>query len=494
MDKFKKALNLKALKISLSLLGALILFNTLIFYIIFTKGKFYYHDLVLNSLEKNAKILSKSLNTDLYEKLLTSKKAIDGDALYDSNVFLLREIHHFLKKDIRYIYTTYQDPVSKKIYFGIDTALKVDADNDGVIDHSDFKSEYDQAPEILKNAYNHKTQTTSKDPYCDKWGCFVGTFLPLYNSNNQFLGFLGVEIEYNNFQNILATFKNMLIVMYIILTIFAGLIAILIYRQQKKILVFIQTESETKLELDHKESLLIQESKLAEIGKLMAGITHEINNYLTIIQMAATFGKNQIKSKGNKNTLENHEENYNKILSNSKKTIDVIHSMKTLVKNTSEEVKTKVYVKSIIEEVMKVLHIKAKNIQATLDFNDIKEQYINCRQTQLEQVFLNLLSNSLDAIENLEQKWINISFREDDFFDYIYITDSGTGIPDDLLKKIEQGFFTTKKEGKGSGMGIMISKKIIENHGGTLYIDKNSPNTCFVLKLPKNTENSLEQK
>jgi signal transduction histidine kinase len=66
----------------------------------------------------------------------------------------------------------------------------------------------------------------------------------------------------------------------------------------------------------------------------------------------------------------------------------------------------------------------------------------------------------------------------------IMVTDSGPGIPDQLLGKIMQPFFTTKESGRGTGLGLSISKGIIDEHQGQFYYQKNSSHTCFVIELP----------
>jgi signal transduction histidine kinase len=66
----------------------------------------------------------------------------------------------------------------------------------------------------------------------------------------------------------------------------------------------------------------------------------------------------------------------------------------------------------------------------------------------------------------------------------IKFTDSGPGIPPEIVDKLMQPFFTTKGPGKGTGLGLSISKGIIESHDGKFYVDQNSPNTCFVIELP----------
>ena len=110
---------------------------------------------------------------------------------------------------------------------------------------------------------------------------------------------------------------------------------------------------------------------------------------------------------------------------------------------------------------------------------------MNCRSTQIEQVLLNLLSNSYDAIVNTPGPWILIVVKSNGQTAEISVTDSGKGIAPEIVSKIMQPFYTTKEVGKGTGLGLSISLGIIKSHHGEFYYDQNSKNTRFVIQLPK---------
>ncbi len=108
------------------------------------------------------------------------------------------------------------------------------------------------------------------------------------------------------------------------------------------------------------------------------------------------------------------------------------------------------------------------------------------RPTQISQVLLNLLNNSFDAIEERAEKWIRVRFEinSNKKILIIKVTDSGDGIPNEIVHKMMNPFFTTKDIGKGTGLGLSISKGIIEEHGGHLIYNAQSKNTEFVVELP----------
>ena len=106
-----------------------------------------------------------------------------------------------------------------------------------------------------------------------------------------------------------------------------------------------------------------------------------------------------------------------------------------------------------------------------------------CRSAQVAQVLLNLLSNAYDAVESQVKRWVRISVAARGDEVEIAVTDSGRGIPPKIAPRIMEPFFTTKEIGRGTGLGLSLSKGIAEAHGGRLELDSHSPETRFVLTL-----------
>jgi C4-dicarboxylate-specific signal transduction histidine kinase len=143
---------------------------------------------------------------------------------------------------------------------------------------------------------------------------------------------------------------------------------------------------------------------------------------------------------------------------------------------------------TIVEETLALCQERFANHGVQLEIN--KDAVYNsvefeCRSVEISQVILNLLNNAFDAIEAMREKWIKLDVSEIADCVQISVTDCGPGIPKHVQDKIMQPFFTTKPIGKGTGLGLSISKGIIEDHHGKFYIDNSSPNTKFVILLPK---------
>src|SRR5690606_15168314 len=93
--------------------------------------------------------------------------------------------------------------------------------------------------------------------------------------------------------------------------------------------------------------------------------------------------------------------------------------------------------------------------------------------------------NSFDAIEFLPDKWIEVSAHKNDHKIQLYFKDSGKGIPKDIASKIMEPFFSTKQEGKGTGLGLALARGIAEKHGGSLQYLPDMPHTTFLLEIPE---------
>jgi C4-dicarboxylate-specific signal transduction histidine kinase len=113
--------------------------------------------------------------------------------------------------------------------------------------------------------------------------------------------------------------------------------------------------------------------------------------------------------------------------------------------------------------------------------------FVHCRPIQISQVILNLLNNASDALEFSSVRWIRLQVKQVAATVYISVTDSGPGISLSIQSRLMQPFATTKAPGRGTGLGLSLSKQMIEEHDGTLFVDWKSEATRFVIQLPSPT-------
>jgi two-component system NtrC family sensor kinase len=262
--------------------------------------------------------------------------------------------------------------------------------------------------------------------------------------------------------------------------------------------------------LKQTQAQLVQSEKMASIGQLVAGIAHEINNPVTFISAGVDSLRTNLEEVSQvleiyhrittSNVTEKLKEieklkekvDYNEALREINK---LIESVKTGSERTSEIVKGLRTFSRLDEDVLKVanihegldstlilLHNKYKErIGIEKNYGDIPD--IECYPGQLNQVFMNILSNAIDAIEN--KGTITISTAKSNGKVQINIRDSGKGIPEKIRNKIFEPFFTTKEVGHGTGLGLSISHGIIEKHNGTIkVISEIGKGSEFIISLP----------
>ncbi len=141
---------------------------------------------------------------------------------------------------------------------------------------------------------------------------------------------------------------------------------------------------------------------------------------------------------------------------------------------------------SFVEEINEL--VAPKIDQLGIDFKikcDINSKSIVAKVVPLQQVIINLINNSCDAIKDREEKWISLELKESDKKITISVTDSGPGIPLKLHQKIMNTYFTTKKRVGGKGLGLSICKEIINDHKGSLELNVEACHTQFIISLPK---------
>lgn len=235
------------------------------------------------------------------------------------------------------------------------------------------------------------------------------------------------------------------------------------------------------LKFEAQQVQLLNTSRLATLGEFSSGVAHEINNPLSII-----YGKTELLIKKiTSNTFEptNLLIELQKINENSNRIAQIIRGLKSLSRDGSGDPFLKISLTELFANTFSISaeRIKSKNIKFSIaEFDDVQ---INCRSTQISQILLNLLSNSIDSIENQPTPWILIEVNIGADVQ-ILITDSGRGISKITAEKMMNPFFTTKEVGKGTGLGLSICQNIIAEHQGTLHYNPMSRNTQFVIRLP----------
>jgi PAS domain S-box-containing protein len=234
----------------------------------------------------------------------------------------------------------------------------------------------------------------------------------------------------------------------------------------------IQERKETALKI-------FNASKMASLGEMAGGIAHEINNPLAIISGKAE----QIKKFIHQDPIERDKiyEAMEKIEDTSFRISKIIKGLRSFSRSGEQDPSKEVLVRDLIDETLDLCRERMKSENITLIQESDNTLTLNCRPTQIQQVLINLLNNAIDAIKGHKEPWIKIRSEKIGSQIILTVTDSGTGIEPKLIEKIMNPFFTTKGVGKGTGLGLPISKRIMEAHGGKLVYLPENPHTSFSL-------------
>jgi histidine kinase len=257
----------------------------------------------------------------------------------------------------------------------------------------------------------------------------------------------------------------------------------------RKVLLVTTSDITQRLET---EQQLIQASKMATLGEMATGVAHELNQPLSVIKTASRFFMKKIRKK---------EEIKNDILFAMAEEIDTYVDRATKIINhmrqfgrKSDVTLEKVQVNAVLKRALEILgqQLKVRGIEVVWDLEpDLP--LVMADPDRLEQVFINLLINARDAIDEHWQsqsgqkgnKAITLITRSDAEEITVEIHDTGTGIPDSILERIFEPFFTTKKVGQGTGLGLSISYGIIKDCKGSLRAAAgNEGGARFIIKFP----------
>ena len=234
-------------------------------------------------------------------------------------------------------------------------------------------------------------------------------------------------------------------------------------------------------QLQKTQEQLIEAEKMASVGMLSAGVAHEINNPLNFIK-----GGNAALSEYFDTNLTDHLPNVQDMLDaineGVKRSSDIVASLNSFSRRT-ESMEEDCHVHNIIDNCLVILQSQTKGRINITKRYDKKEIVVKGNGGKLHQVFLNILTNAVQAIENEGAIKIETEVNVKDAKIVIY--DSGSGIKPENLSRITEPFFTTKKTGEGTGLGLSISNKIITEHSGNLKIlSKVNEGTHVIILLP----------
>ncbi|MDX2086512.1 MAG: ATP-binding protein [Kofleriaceae bacterium] len=222
-----------------------------------------------------------------------------------------------------------------------------------------------------------------------------------------------------------------------------------------------------------------QASRLVALGEMASGIAHEIRNPLAAIRLAAS---HIVANPDDPAMVRALGERVQRIVVRADRIIDALRSFS---RDASGDPFTQRPVARVVSEALELCGKRFSDNNVALTVADIpSDLVIDCRSVQLSQVLVNLLGNAYDAVVSTTAPWVRIDVDATDGWLELSVTDSGSGIPVEARPRLFEPFFTTKGPERGTGLGLSLSKTIVEAHNGTLELDVEVPNTRFVIRVP----------
>ncbi|MBN1626116.1 MAG: PAS domain S-box protein [Deltaproteobacteria bacterium] len=232
-------------------------------------------------------------------------------------------------------------------------------------------------------------------------------------------------------------------------------------------------------ELEETQMKLFQSEKMSSLGKLAAGIAHEINNPLGGVMI---FAESILEDIDENDT---HREDLKRIASETKRCKNIVKGLLEFSRQTDNTM-TLQNINELLEQGMFLLENQAifHNIDVVKEY-DKDIPLVKCDSARLKQVFINITQNAIDAMGAEGTFTIKTIYDREKKRAEIEFSDTGCGIPKTIRQKIFDPFFSTKEVGKGTGLGLSMSYGIIKDHGGTISVkSKEGYGSTFIIDLP----------
>lgn len=264
------------------------------------------------------------------------------------------------------------------------------------------------------------------------------------------------------------------------------------------------------------QSQLVEAEKMASLGQLTAGIAHEINNPINFVSANVEPLKmdisdvleildtthQKLKNTGDEEAIKEVEslrrkldldflkleifQLVNGIKEGALRTAEIVKGLKTFSRLDESDLKTADLNEGLQSTIVILRNSMPDNLLVETSYGEIPP--VECFPGKINQVFMNILSNAIQAIKMkpyAEKQSLKVITRQVDERVYIHIIDSGPGMTDEVKARIFEPFFTTKEVGEGTGLGLSISFRIIETHSGTIHVNTElGKGTEFILSLP----------
>ncbi|MFP5490376.1 MAG: sensor histidine kinase [Bacteriovoracia bacterium] len=264
---------------------------------------------------------------------------------------------------------------------------------------------------------------------------------------------------------------------YVILALYATLQGRVYHKHMVQKYTDDKKLAETNRNLLEQTAMMQHSSRLSSLGEMASGLSHEINNPLTIMLGHVDILLQVPKSK------EEQQDVLVKIRQSGQRIAKIIRALRTFSRQSDQDPKRMVPIQQIIDSTLEFCEQRfaVEGVSIEIDVSNDLEVY--CREIHISQVLVNLLNNAFDESLRINASVIRVKCFKDDKSINIQVSNKGV-LNKEAEEKIFQPFFTTKEVGKGTGLGLNISRRIAIEHGGNLKFESTEGEVKFTLSIP----------
>ena len=413
-------------------------------------------DKLSNAAYSGAFLLGDKLNNLPFDKKLVSRSKNIKNAL------LLSTLTD--KNDVIFVYTLRK--VDQDVYFSCSSVTQEQKKIDGYLP---YLLKYEDATNRLKESFD--THKAYYGEVTDKYGTFRSIIMPRVTKNGTWY-IIGADIKISNIDKQL----NSMLTQYLIAFILFIIVLLLFIKIFNRI---IQKENDDKL---NQQKLILEQSKLAQMGEMIGNISHQWRQPLSEINSIMMNIESDFKNKKlDRNSLDGSILEVENLTEHMSITIDNFNNYLKKDKHKEEFL-----VSTIVKKGLELTKNSMLKHNINIELNVINDKLINSVEGEFIQVIIALLQNAKDVmlLNDIKNKNINIIVENIDDKINITILDNGGGVANDIKNKIFEPYFTTKFKSTGIGIGLYMSKMIIEkNMNGKLEVHNKENGAEFKIIL-----------